>query len=160
MRNLSILLLLSFLAIACVSPRVYVDKSVDFHRYKTFAYIKKGIAEKPIDPDFKKIIVSETDAALIRTPLKKNALQPDLLITIDANIHKRYDVYPGPYRKAYGKKSYEGYVSISMFDPVLNKDVWKGGFNIRFANKRELARTMHDKLAKLFKNFPPGTHHR
>ncbi len=142
-----------FLFTSCSSVKVDYEKHIDFSRYKTFAYIKDGIGSEKLPVKYKKIIVYEIDRFIKEENLQPDVNHPDLLVLIEPDFHKRYDVYaPGIY---HSRKSYEGSIIIKFIDAKTNRPIWTGKFYLNFSNSGQLRRYIRKKLSKLADKYPP-----
>jgi hypothetical protein len=152
------LLVAGMLLVSCSSVKVNYDESVDFSKYKTFAYIKNGISKSKIPRKFKRVIVYEIDEFLKNENLVPDKYRPDLYVKLYIDVHKRYDVYPEPVyygERIYKTRSYEGKIQVELIDAETKKSVWKGTFSVHFRNTAQLESQMRNYLSKLAEKYPP-----
>ncbi len=141
---------------ACSSTKITYDQSVDFKQYRTYAFYKKGIDALPMPPKKKKIILKALSRSLQQKGLHKST-QPDLIVNVFTDIHKRIDVYPGYYtpyyRRMYVEKSKEGTVYVDIVDMKRKKVVWSGSRYINY--KSNDIKAINRAVTKLLERFPP-----
>lgn len=154
MKNLIFIITVSILLLSCSGVRYTYDKSTDFTKYKTFVYVKKGMYQSKLPSVYKKIIAEEVHSYIINEGLKPTSSQPDIMIDIIPEFHKRIDVYPSPYgKKVY--KSKDGTLSIRFLDARSKKIIWEAKTHLNFKNKKELSLRLRKKLDKIFTHYPP-----
>ena len=156
LKLLAIGFLLTAVITSCSSTKITYDKNIDFSQYKTFAFYKKGIDALPMPGAKKKIILKAIAKALQEKGFTKSA-QPDLIVNVFTDIHKRIDVYPGYYtpfyRRMYVEKSKEGTVYIDIVDMKRKKVVWSGSRYVNY--KSNDAKAITRAIYKLLEKFPP-----
>jgi len=130
---------------SCVSVRVSsdYDKNVDFKKYKTFAFYKKGIEKVDISDLDKRRILRAIESDLLNKGFTKSE-NPDLLVNIFTKSREKIDVYNNNYYGWY-PWYYGGYGRYGFgFGPSAYNHVNKSTEGTLFidlidANKKELA---------------------
>ncbi len=155
--NLLQLLLVSFLLLtACSSTKIDYDKSVDFNRYKTFAFYKKGLNHLKIPLKKKRFIIHTVSEVLLQKGFSKSS-HPDFIVNIFTKLHDRIDIYHYPYfpyyRRARVEKTKEGTFYIDIIDMKRKQVVWSGYtyINLKGNDYKKFERAIY----KLLENFPP-----
>lgn len=129
-------ILMSFLIISCSSIRVSndYDSQIDFSKYKTYAFSKKGIDKAQINDLDKKRIIKAIEVELSSIGFRKNAINPDVIISIFTGTDQQINVY-NPQSLGYGfgpwydfnyNSTSRGVLFIDIVDNVKNQLVWQG----------------------------------
>jgi len=156
LKSIILALLLTSIVTSCSTTKITYDKNVDFSRYKTYAFYKKGLDALRIPPKKKKIVLRAISEVLLDKGFTKSS-HPDFIVNIFTDIHDRIDVYPGYYspyyRREYIEKSKEGTVFIDIVDLKTKKVVWSGSqyINYRHNDLKAIKKAVY----KLLENFPP-----
>ena len=156
LKLLAVGFLLTAFITSCSTTKITYDKNVDFSRYKTYAFYKKGLDALRIPPKKKKIVLRAISEVLLDKGFTKSS-HPDFIVNIFTDIHDRIDVYPGYYspfyRRQYIEKSKEGTVFIDIVDLKTKKVVWSGSqyINYRHNDLKAIKKAVY----KLLENFPP-----
>ena len=141
----------------CSSVKVTYDKEAPFSQYKTFAYVKPQ--HKILLPvEYQKIIYHSIDRFIRDIPLRPDAHQPDILVRIEMDFHKRYDMYAPPVYPPpamHGRRSYEGNIDIIFIDARSNREVWKARFPLIFSSRKDLMHQLEKRLRRLKESYPP-----
>ena len=171
--RLSKLLLLFFtilLTSACSSVRVSTDydTSIDFTKYKTFAFYKKGIDKAPIKNLDKKRILRALEANLVAKGMSKSS-SPDLLISLFTKSRERINIndnrfngfwYPWYYtpNPVIVSQHTEGTLFIDLLDAKNKELVWQGvgtgALIMRNSKEREVR--MKEFVNEIMLKYPPG----
>lgn len=146
--------------------RVDFDKSADFSKYKTFAWIKGTPAQNPL---VHQRIVAGIEAQLALHGLRKAESNPDIVIAYHAATDTQVSINTmgggplGGWRFGGGTASVDkipvGQLMVDIGDPSAKKFVWRGTANGTISSKPEKnEKTLHEALSKMFQNFPqpPG----
>lgn len=174
MKTLRILpLLLLLITVSCASVQVNTDydKSVDFSKYKTFAYYKTGIDKVEISDLDKKRILRSIDAALLAKGFTKSD-HPDLLVNINAKAEKNVNVnqfYSGwgygwgpgwsPYWGGYysASNSTDGILTIDLIDAEKKELIWQGtgvGYLTKNVDKKD--EVINNFVTQILAQYPPA----
>ncbi len=149
------LFLTGFLS-ACSSTKIDYDKTIDFSRYHTFAFYKKGLDHLRLPAKKKRFVVKTISEALLDKGFTKYS-HPDLIVNIFTDLHDRIDVYPryySPfYSRAFVEKSKEGTLFIDIVDLKQKKVIWSGSryINLSGNDYKQLKKAIY----KLLEHFPP-----
>jgi hypothetical protein len=138
-------LLMMVIMASCASVRVSsdYDKNVDFKKYKTFAFYKKGIDKVDISDLDKRRILRAIESDLLNKGFTKSE-NPDLLVNIFTKSREKINVYNNNYYGWY-PWYYGGYGRYGFgFGPSAYNHVSKSTEGTLFidlidANKKELA---------------------
>ncbi|NPA43266.1 MAG: DUF4136 domain-containing protein [Chlorobi bacterium] len=145
----------AWLLASCSSVKVTYDRSVDFSRYRTFAYIKDPEVKKSGLPEkYLRIIVRASDRFIKSLGLRPDPRSPDLLVKIVPRFHKRVDVYPGPPYAGPARPAYEGTVALVFIDARTGKKVWEGRFPLLFQSRASLEAQLEKRLRELARKYP------
>ena len=168
-------LLLVFAIVSCSSIRVAADydTQVDFSKYKTYAFYKKGIDKVDISDLDKRRILRALEAELGAKGMTVSE-NPDLIISIFAKSTKKVNVYQGYNNYYYGYWSpwyygpnygsqvtvhEEGTLFVDFVDNEKKELVWqgigKGALVIDNAAKKEAR--INEFIAKILEKYPPFT---
>ena len=133
-----LILLISLTSLSCSSVRVTTDynSEIDFSTYKTYAFSKKGIDKAQINELDKKRILKALEIELSSIGLRKNSIDPDVVISIftgvneQININNYYDYLGysyGPwYNFNYNTSTTQGTLYVDIVDYKKNELVWQG----------------------------------
>ena len=136
--NKLLILFISLTYLSCSSVRVSTDynNEIDFSTYKTYAFSKKGIDKAQINEIDKKRILKALEVELSSIGLRKNSINPDILVSIftganeQINIHNSYNYLGyswGPwYNLNYNTSATQGILYIDIIDYKKNELVWQG----------------------------------
>lgn len=174
MRLFKILTILSVFAIvSCSSIRVAADydTQVDFSKYKTYAFYKKGIDKVDISDLDKRRILRALEAELSAKGMTVSE-NPDLIISIFAKSTKKINVYDGYNNYYYGYWSpwyygpnygsqvtvhEEGTLFVDFVDNEKKELVWqgigKGALVIDNAAKKEAR--INEFISRILEKYPP-----
>lgn len=178
MKTLKILpLLLLLITFSCASVQVNsdYDKSVDFSKYKTFAYYKTGIDKVEISDLDKKRILRSIDAALLAKGFTKSD-HPDLLINLNAkaeknvNVNQFYSAWgygwgPGwgwgwsPFWGGYSSvnNSTDGILTIDLIDAEKKELIWQGtGVGYLTKNVDRKDEVINNFVTQILAQYPPA----
>jgi hypothetical protein len=162
--------------ISCSSIRVAADydTQVDFSKYKTYAFYKKGIDKVDISDLDKRRILRALEAELGAKGMTVSD-NPDLIISIFAKSTKKVNVYqnynnysyygywsPWYYGPNYGSQvsvHEEGTLFVDFVDNEKKELVWqgigKGALIIDNAAKKEAR--INEFITKILEKYPPFT---
>ena len=140
------------------------DHSVDFSRYRTFAWVEgKGQAEGFADKRIKQAVEQQLKAKGLR-PAATGAM-PDLHIVYRGGVSQHTsaaesDVIYNPERfddhTATGRVSLEGKLVVDLVDAARKELVWRGTAVAEVSEDTSKNREKIEKaVAKMFKKFPP-----
>jgi len=145
MKTLSLVFLMVVLT-SCASVRVAsdYDETVDFSRYKTFAFYKPGIDKADINDLEKKRILRAIEAGLIAKGFSKSKT-PNLLVSIFTKTRENVNIYQNNMAWGYGwgwnpwywgggafgpnnmvTRHTEGTLYIDLIDAEQKELVWQG----------------------------------
>jgi hypothetical protein len=162
-----------FILGSCSSIKVNsdYDKSVDFSKYKTYAFHKRGIDRVEISGLDKKRILNAIDAELSKKGMTKSE-NPDLLVNIFTKERERIDVDQynagwgygwgygwNPY--LWGGRTYvstyvEGTLYIDLIDAKKKELVWEGeGVGYLTESRERKESQINEFVAKILAQFPP-----
>jgi len=166
-----LLVLLSFVVLqSCSSVRVSTDydKSVDYSKYKTYAFYKDGIDKLKIHDLDKKRILKAIERELQAKEMTASE-NPDLLINIFTEANERIDVNQWNYGWSFGwnpwvfggntasvSRSTEGTLYIDLIDANKKELVWQGigeGVLTKNINKKE--ERINEFVKKILERYPP-----
>lgn len=146
--------------------RVDFDKSADFSKYKTYAWIKGTPAQNPL---VHQRIVAGIEAQLALQGLRKAESNPDIVIAYHAATDTQVSINTmgggplGGWRFGAGTATVDkipvGQLMVDIGDPSAKKFVWRGTANGTISSKPEKnEKSLHEALTKMFQNFPlpPG----
>ncbi|SDW82901.1 DUF4136 domain-containing protein [Flavobacterium degerlachei] len=162
-----------FILGSCSSIKVNsdYDKSVDFSKYKTYAFHKRGIDRVEISGLDKKRILNAIEMELSKKGMTKSE-NPDLLINIFTKERERIDVDQynagwgygwgygwNPY--LWGGRTYvstyvEGTLYIDLIDARKKELIWEGeGVGYLTENRERKESQINEFVAKILAQFPP-----
>ena len=168
-------ILFVFAIVSCNSIRVAADydTQVDFSKYKTYAFYKKGIDKVDISDLDKRRILRALEAELGAKGMTVSE-NPDLIISIFAKSTKKVDIYQGynnyNYHYGYWSPWYygpnygsqvsvheEGTLFVDFVDNEKKELVWqgigKGALVIDNAAKKEAR--IKEFISKILEKYPP-----
>jgi hypothetical protein len=167
----SLLVLLFFTLASCSSVTVNADydKTVDFTKYKTFAYMKEGINKLEISDLDKRRILRAVDEQMLAKGFVKSET-PDFLVNIFTKSHEEVNVYSSwGYGWGYGYSPYYGfggypYVSTSIegtlyidfIDAKKNELFWQGigsGYLTQDIDRKE--QRINEFATQILAQYPP-----
>ena len=149
------------------------DRSANFSAYKTYNWIDYRRVEpgdQLLDQDIKRAV----DAQLAGKGLRRVDSDGDLVVGYQAGIsqEKEFDSlgtggwggWSGPFGWGNGRVTTStidvGKLTIGIFDPASNQLVWRAAASKTLNLSKDPDknyRTLEKAIAKLFKNYPPGT---
>ena len=157
-----LILFISFIYLSCSSVRVSTDynNEIDFSSYKTYAFSKKGIDKAQINELDKKRILKALEVELSSIGLRKNSIDPDILVSIFTGANEQINIHNsnnylgyswGPwYNLSYNTTSTQGTLYIDIIDYKKNELVWqgigKGYLSEQNSKKEEQIRTFVNKI--------------
>jgi hypothetical protein len=169
---------LNLTAIFCLSVAAFAqevqfdyDRSKNFASYKTYQWIDTKpveVGDQLLDKDIKRAI----DAQLLAKGLRRVETGGDLIIGYQTAIskEKEFDGVPSgpPWWGNWGWGNTRvttstievGKLVIGLFDPATQQLVWRGSASKTLDIKEhpdKNYRTLEKAMAKLFKNYPPGS---
>jgi hypothetical protein len=170
--NLAALLCLSAAAFAQDVQFDY-DRSANFNAYRTYNWIDYRRVEpgdQLLDQDIKRAV----DAQLAGKGLRRVESGGDLVVGYEAGItqEKEFDNigtggwggWGGPFGWGNGRVTTStidvGKLTIGLFDPASKQLVWRGAASKTLSISKDPDknyRTLEKAMAKLFRNYPPGT---
>ena len=129
--------LMSLIIVSCSSIRVSndFDSQVDFSNYKTYAFSKKGIDKAQINDLDKKRILKAIEVELSSIGFRKNAIKPDVIVSIFTGSDEQINVYNSQSYFGYGwgpwydfnyNSTTRGVLYIDIVDNIKNQLVWQG----------------------------------
>jgi hypothetical protein len=131
--------LISLTYLSCSSIRVTTDynSEIDFSSYKTYAFSKKGIDKAKINELDKKRILKALEIELSSLGLRKNSIDPDILVSIFTGINEKININNyynyrgynyGPWYdfNYYNNSITQGTLYIDIIDYNKNELVWQG----------------------------------
>ena len=173
--------LFSFTLMSCASTaHIEKDDSIDFGKYKTFAWIAND-SNKTND------IAESKVKAIVNQELEKNAgwkqatSKPDLLLSYDvlverSTVQQNDPVYSRSYTRTfynprsrryfnvfypsqfmgydnYGVQVQEGTVTISMIDAKTDKTVWQGWTTEQIDSRKIKTKEVESAIKSIFRKF-------
>ena len=176
--------LFSFTMMSCASTaHIEKDDSIDFGKYKTFAWIEKA----PSDSNKTNDIAESKVKSIVNQELEKNAgwrqvnSKPDLLLSYDVLVERSVveqnnPVYSRGYTRTfynprsgryfnvyypsrfigydnYGVQVQEGTVTISMIDTKTDKTVWQGWTTEQIDSRKIKTKEVESAIKSIFKKF-------
>ncbi len=153
MKKILLVLVGVLLFSSCSSTKITYDKSIDFNRYHTFAFFKKGLDHLNLPASKKRWVVKSVSEVLENKGFEKST-HPEFIVNIFTDLYKRIDVYPGYYpyhRRVY--KSVEGKLYIDIVDVKTKKVIWEGEtyLNLQGNDYKKIRKA----IEKLLSKFPP-----
>jgi Domain of unknown function (DUF4136) len=168
--NLTVLL---FVTVAAFAQDVQFDydRSTNFTAFKTYQWIDMKpvqVGDQLLDSDIKRAV----DAQLAAKGLRRVESEGDLLVGYQAAIsqEKQFDGVPSgpPWWGNWGWGNTRvttstidvGKLVIGLFDPAKKQLVWRGSASKTLdimQDPDKNYRTLEKAMAKLFKNYPPGS---
>jgi Domain of unknown function (DUF4136) len=170
-------------ALACLGVAVFAqevqfeyDRSANFSAYKTYQWVDYktvDVGDQLLDRDIKRAV----DEQLAGKGLRRVDSGGDLLVGYQAGIsqEKAFDSlgsgwgggpWWGPWGGNWGNTRVTsstidiGKLTIGLFDPATKQLVWRGAASETLDIKKDPDknyRNLEKAMAKLFKNYPPGT---
>ncbi len=176
--------LFSFTLMSCASTaHIEKDDSIDFGKYKTFAWIEKAATDSNKTND----IAESKVKAIVNQELEKNAgwkqasSKPDLLLSYDvlverSTVQQNDPVYSRSYTRTfynprsgryfnvfypsrfigydnYGVQVQEGTVTISMIDTRTDKTVWQGWTTEQIDSRKIKTKEVESAIKSIFRKF-------
>lgn len=162
-----------FLLASCASVRVDsdYDKSVDFTKYKTYAYYKNGIDKVEISDLDKKRILRSIDEVMTSKGLVKSET-PDLLVNIFTKEREEVSVNQFNAGWGYGwgwgwspfgfgmqtsvSTNTEGTLFIDLIDAAKKEMIWQGeGVGYLTKNNAKKDERVKEFVSKILEQYPP-----
>ena len=166
-------------ALACLGVAAFAqdvqfdyDRSANFNAYKTYQWVdynRVDVGDQLLDRDIKRAV----DEQLAGKGLRRVESGGDLLVGYQASIsqEKEFDSLGsgwggGPWWGNWGDTRVTsstidiGKLVIGLFDPATKQLVWRGSAAKTLDIKKDPDknyRNLEKAMAKLFKNYPPGT---
>ena len=160
------------LGVAAFAQEVQFDynRSTNFSAYKTYEWVDYkpvAVGDELLDQDIKRAV----DAQLAGKGLRRVESGGDLVVGYQAGIsqEKEFDSFGtggwgGPFgwgdRRVTTSTIDVGKLTIGLFDPTSKQLVWRGAasktLNISKDPDKNY-RTLEKAMAKLFRNYPPGS---
>ncbi len=176
MKILKLVFLLCFVILAsCSSVRVVsdYDTKVDFTKYKTFAFYKKGIDKASVSDLDKKRIMRAVESELIAKGFSKSE-KPDILVSVFTKSREQVNVSDnntglgwgwGYNPWFYGRTNIninqytEGTLFIDFIDRDNNELIWQGigsgAMKMRKIEKKE--KRINEFVYEIISTYPPGS---
>ena len=174
--HLAALLCLGGLAAFAQEVQFDYDRSANFSAYQTYQwvdYTPVQVGDQLLDRDIKRAV----DEQLAGKGLRRVDSGGDLLVGYQAGIskEKQFDSigtgfgggpFWGPWGGGWGDTRVTsstidiGKLTIGLFDPAIKQLVWRGVASKTLDIKKDPDKnygTLQKAMAKLFKNYPPGT---
>jgi hypothetical protein len=167
-------LTLIFLLVSCSSVRVSTDydTNIDFSRYKTFAFYKKGIDKVQISDLDKRRILKAIEKELLNLGFVKSN-NPDLLVNIFTKSREKIDIYnnnnmffgwhPWYYGPNFGtqiSQYTEGTLFIDLIDANKKELAWQGIGSGALNSARNVAKKeerIKEFVVEIMAKYPPVT---
>lgn len=165
----TISVILLFFMASCSSVRVATDydTKVDFKKYKTYAFYKKGIDKASISDLDKKRIMRAIATELEAKGMVKSE-KPDILISLFTKSQERVNVtnygysgfyYPWYYGPGFVNvsKYTEGTLFIDILDTAKKELVWQGvgrGALVMDSPQRKVER-INEFVKEIMETYPP-----
>lgn len=156
------------------APKVYTDydKTVDFSRYRTYAFHPSLAAEAPASLTAQRVMAAVQREMAARSYREESA-SPDLLVNFSGRLQRQIRSYPA-YRPVgyYGYRGYgawpgyvpyteiqeytEGTLNIDLIDPARNEMVWEGVAvgRIREPDRNVPVEQINQAVAEIFAKYP------
>lgn len=165
--------LVLFLFASCASVRVAsdFDKSVDFTKYKTYAYYKNGIDKVEISDLDKKRILRSIDEVMTSKGFVKSE-NPDLLVNIFTKEREEVNVNQFNAGWGYGwgfgwspfgigyqtsiSRNTEGTLYIDLIDAQKKEMIWQGeGVGYLTQNTSKKDERIKEFVSEILAQYPP-----
>lgn len=162
-----------FLFASCASVRVAsdFDKSVDFTKYKTYAYYKNGIDKVEISDLDKKRILRSIDEVMASKGFVKSE-NPDLLVNIFTKAREEVNVNQFNAGWGYGwgfgwspfgigyqtsiSRNTEGTLYIDLIDAQKKEMIWQGeGVGYLTQNTSKKDERIKEFVSEILEQYPP-----
>ncbi|MBT8318435.1 MAG: DUF4136 domain-containing protein [Lutibacter sp.] len=163
-----------FLLASCGSVRVSTDydSTIDFTKYKTFAFYKKGIDKVEISDLDKRRILKAVESELLALGFTKSE-QPDVLVNIFTKSREKIDIYnnnnnmffgwhPWYYGPNFGtqiSQYTEGTLFIDLIDANKKELAWQGIGSGALSSARNMAKKeerIKEFVTEIMAKYPPG----
>lgn len=170
----SALLLLSVVMTSCSTVQVATDydQTVNFSKYKSFAFFKPGIDKAEIsDLDKKRILRAIEDEMLAKGFVKSE--DPDLLVSIFTKTNENINIYQDHMFGYYGwgwnpwywragmntvSTTSEGTLYLDLIDAKEKELVWQGMGTAALAKEVNRKQERINKIVgKILEKYPPGS---
>jgi hypothetical protein len=164
---------LLFLLVSCgsVSVNSDYDKTVDFSKFKTYAYHKTAIDKADISDLDKKRILRSIDEAMLAKGFTKSE-SPDLLLSIFTKAHEEVSVNQFNSNFGYGwgfgwnpfgfglqtsvSRQTQGTLYIDVVDAVKKEMIWQGsGDGYLTQNVQKKDERIKEFVTKILEQYPP-----
>lgn len=165
----SIVALAFLTSCASISVASDYDKTVDFTKYKTFAFHKNGVDQVAISDLDKKRILRAIDQSLTNKGFTKND-QPDLLVNIFTKSKENVNVSTFHSGWGYGwrwnpyfhqnntsvSRNVEGTLYIDIIDAKSKELIWQGeGKGALPKNIEKKEEQINSIVTKILEQYPP-----
>ena len=168
-----IFLFAAIICFSCSSVKVIsdYDSKVDFSKYKTFAFYKKGIDKASVSDLDKKRIMRAIETELLAKGFTKSS-NPDLLISIFTKSREQINVTDNNFGWGFGwgynpwffgrqnvniNQYTEGTLFIDFIDKNKKELIWQGigsgAMKLSNVEKKELR--IHEFVNKIISAYPP-----
>lgn len=162
-----------FLLASCGSVRVSTDydSTIDFTKYKTFAFYKKGIDKVEISDLDKRRILKAVESELLALGFTKSE-KPDVLVNIFTKSREKIDIYnnnnnmffgwhPWYYGPNFGtqiSQYTEGTLFIDLIDANKKELAWQGIGSGALSSARNMAKKeerIKEFVTEIMAKYPP-----
>jgi len=168
--------LFAALLTSCSSVKVAsdYDQSVDFNKYKTYAFFKPGIDKAEVSDLDKKRILRGIESAMSAQGYIKSE-DPDMLVSIFTKTNENINIYQNnmmgfygygwggwnPYYWGAGRNTIsstsEGTLYIDLIDAKDKELIWQGmGTAALATDASKKQNRVNEIVAEILKKFPPG----
>jgi hypothetical protein len=168
-QSLLLLLLLTLASCSSITVNADYDKTVDFSKYKTFAYMKEGINKLEISDLDKRRILRAVDEQMLAKGFVKSDT-PEFLVNIFTKSREEVSVHSGwGYGWGYGYYPYYGYggypyvstsvegtLYIDFIDAKKNELFWQGigsGYLTQDVDRKE--QRINEFVTQVLAQYPP-----
>ncbi|MFL5748527.1 MAG: DUF4136 domain-containing protein [Niastella sp.] len=184
LKTIPVLIVPIILAVSCAAPAyVEKDKTADFSRYKTYAWIEGDKkADKGRHTDLmQKQVQDAVNAKLRKEGWREDNKRPDVLVSYDVLVEKTTrdvsnPVYSAPYSRLFYNPFYrrwgtiyypstvmgydyntaevrEGTLTITMVDANTDKTVWQGWSTDDVNSRRLTHKEIQSSVNAIFRKF-------
>lgn len=162
-----------FLLASCGSVRVSTDydSTIDFTKYKTFAFYKKGIDKVEISDLDKRRILKAVESEMLALGFTKSE-KPDVLVNIFTKSREKIDIYnnnnnmffgwhPWYYGPNFGtqiSQYTEGTLFIDLIDANKKELAWQGIGSGALSSARNMAKKeerIKEFVTEIMAKYPP-----
>ena len=140
--------------------RVRWERTVDFSRYQSYAWLEGARA---LDDQAHRLVVDSTDATLSVAGIFKDEFEPDLYVAYYVSVDESFQI-TGGYRRDWNdaqavtvETHSAGTLVIDLVDAAENQIVWQASATATLTNNMKKNRDkVRDALSKMFADFPPS----